>query len=210
MKKHTKQIISGVILFLIGIIIIPAFFCISIAIYIKCSTDLLATVGCPSWKTVKIETAGRYYIWNTTMVTSSTYFFVDAIMPRPIVYRLPEGITASLKAKETKNPVEFVATQSSMKRDKSYIDSAAYFEVSEPGIYIFSLSGTEPTMQFGFPSYSLGRSISNPRIIFKSLIVCFVLIITTAIAGLIFIIVGVINLIKAGKSESLDAGSSPA
>ena len=210
MKKHTRQIISGVGLFLVAIIIIPTIFCISIAIYIKSSTDLLATVGYPSERTVKIETTGRYYIWDTTMVTSSKYFFVDAMMPRPIVYRLPEGITASLKAKETKNPVELATTQSTTERDDSYIDSTVYFEVSEPGTYIFSLSGTEPTTQFGIPSYSLGKSISNPAVVYNSLIACLVLIITTAIAGLILIIVGIINLLKARKCERLDAGSSPA
>ncbi|MHC4988545.1 MAG: hypothetical protein ACYTFX_08645 [Planctomycetota bacterium] len=173
MKKHTRQIISGVGLFLVAIIIIPTIFCISIAIYIKCSTDLLATVGCPSRQTVKIETAGRYYIWDTTMVTSNTYFFVGAMMPRPNC--LPKGIMASLKAKESNRTVEFVSTQSTTEQDDSYIDSTVYFEVSEPGTYIFSLSGTEPTTQFGIPSYSLGKSISNPAVVYNSLIACLVL-----------------------------------
>ena len=69
------------------------------------------------------------------------------------------------------------------------------------------MSGIGNTGQFPV-SYSLGRSIFNPTVVYNSLVVCLVLILTTAIAGLIFIILGIMNLLKARKWERLDAGSS--
>ena len=63
MKKHTKQIISGVALLILGGIIIPVILFVPI-IWGLINEKPLATFIVPTEIEVSIEKEGKYYLWN--------------------------------------------------------------------------------------------------------------------------------------------------
>jgi hypothetical protein len=196
-KKHTKQITSGIILFILGGIVIPTIFCI-IAFTYFLSHKPLARFAIPGQTIVNIEESGRYYLWNDVHTTfnGKSYHATG---------EFPESLEISLLDNQDGDPVVFVSDTSMTFSDgNSYKISIGYFEVQEPATYILSvLGGTEEFVcSFGTSIFTLKNIL-----IFLG---TFGVTMLTGIIGFILIIIGIINLIKVKKHRSLDAGSSPA
>ena len=158
----------------------------------------LAKFTIPGQAIVTIEKHGRYYLWNDyqTVFEGRSYSSSE---------ELPGRLEISLLEKEAGDPIEFVSSQSiTSSSGDSHKNSVGYFEVDEPGCYILSVFGeTEPRV------CSFGKSFFNT----KSVLICMIvglLEILMGIAGFGLVLVGIINLIKARKSEKRFAGSSPA
>ncbi|MFZ9032949.1 MAG: hypothetical protein ACO21J_03245 [Anaerohalosphaeraceae bacterium] len=197
MKKHTKQIISGIALFILGAMIIPIVFVV--LLFTSLLNDKpLAKFTIPGQAMVTIEKHGRYYLWNDyhTVFESRSYSSSE---------ELPDGLEISLLENEDGDSVEFISNQSiTSSSGDSDKNSVGYFEVDEPGDYILSVFGEiEPRV------CSFGKSFFN----IKSVLICLVvglLEMLMGITGFVLVLIGIINLIKARKCEKLDAGSSPA
>jgi hypothetical protein len=111
----------------------------------------------------------------------------------------------SLIGNEVGNAIEFVSDQSiTSSSGDSHKNSIGYFEIDDLGIYILSVSGGT-----GLRVCSLGKSIFTLKNVFIFL-GTFVLAMLMGIGGFVFVLIGIMNLIKAQKHGKLDAGSSPA
>lgn len=189
MKNHTKQIISGILLFILGGIIVPALFFGTIFLFLLTEKPVARFI-IPAEIEVIIEKEGRYYLWNDyqTVFENRTYSMSK---------ELPNGLEISLREKTNDNVVEFT-------EDQSIISSTAnsrkiaigYYEIKQPAKYILSVSGkTEPRV------FSLGTSFFNANLFIIALIV-FPLEMLMGIGGFVLIVIGIINLVKAGKQNN--------
>ncbi|MHC4292486.1 MAG: hypothetical protein ACYSTR_09780 [Planctomycetota bacterium] len=196
MKKHTKQIISGVVLFILGGMIIPVIFVV--LVFTSLLNDKpLTKFTIPGQAIVTIEKQGRYYLWNDvhTVFEGKSY---------PATGEFPEGLEITLIENQDGGPVVFVSDTSitSLSSD-SHKNSIGYFEVDKPGVYILNVFGETELRVCSF-----GRSFFNTKSILICLTVGF-LEMLMGVGGFIFIVIGIINLIKAKRRDRLDAGSSP-
>ena len=183
MKKHTKQIISGITLFILGGIIIPTVFSAIVILY-AISSKPLAKFTIPGQATVNIEKQGKYYLWNDyqTVFDGKTYFNSED---------MPHGLDISLLEKQEGDSVEFIFEQSiSSSRGESHKNSIGYFEITKPGTYILSVLGeSEPRV------CSLGTSIYNLRNVFVFLgTSCLAGVM--GITGFVLVLVGFIGFVK--------------
>ena len=197
MKKHTKQIVAGVTLFVLGGMIIPTIFVVILFVCLL-NEKPLAKFTIPGQAIVTIEKQGRYYLWNDyqTVFEGRSYSSSE---------ELPGVLEITLLENKDGEPVEFVSSQSiTSSSGDSHKKSVGYFEVDEPGGYILSVFGeTEPRV------CSFGKTFFNT----KSVLICLIvglLEILMGITGFVLVLVGIINLIKARKSEKLCDGSTPA
>jgi hypothetical protein len=206
MKKHTKQIVSGVILFIFGAMVIPTVFCV-IAFMYSWANQPLARFVIPGSTFVTVEKESRYYLWNDyrTIYEGKTYSCSEDF---------PSGLEISLCATELLHesplemtmgdPVEFVSDQSiTSSVGDSHQNSVGYFEVHEPGSYLLSVSG-----ETGSRVCSFGTSIFNLRNVLIFL-ATFAVTMVTGLAGFLLVIIGILNLAKSRKSHP-DAEATPA
>lgn len=196
MKKHTKQIFSGVILFVVGAIIVPALFFGSLVFYLLTEKSIAKFI-IPAKTEVAIEKEGRYYVWNEyqTIFEGKTYSSSE---------ELPGGLEISLVDTKNGNAFEFVSDQSiTSSTGNSQKNAIGYFEIERPGEYTLSVSGeTSPRV------FSFGKSFLNANSIIIALIV-FPIEMLIGIGGFVLIIIGIINLVKDYKQKK-SASSAPA
>ena len=184
MKKHTKQIISGIVLFILGGIIIPSIF-FGIILLFLLKEKPVATFIIPAEIEVTIQKEGRYYLWNDyqTVFEGRIYSMSE---------ELPNGLEISLHKKTNNNLIEFVGDHSiTSSTANSKKIAIGYFEIEQPAEYILSVSGETPPRVF-----SLGASFFNANLFIIAIIV-FPLEMLMGIGGFILILIGIINLIKA-------------
>ena len=195
MKKYTKQIVSGVVLFILGGMIIPVVFVV--LLFTSLLNDKpLAKFTIPGQAIVTIEKHGRYYLWNDyqTVFEGRSYSSSE---------ELPGRLEISLLEKEAGDPIEFVSSQSiTSSSGDSHKNSVGYFEVDEPGSYILSVFGeTEPRV------CSFSKSFFNA----KSVLICMIaglLEMVMGIGGFVLIVIGVISIVKDYKQKKA-ASSAP-
>ena len=192
MKKHTRQITSGVILFILGGIIIPTAFGITIVVHVL-KEKPLAQFVVPGQATVTIEKPGRYYLWNDYQTTfEGTTYSTSTDFPGGLDISLLENQTGKKRSFKTNVSISS-STPDSAK------NSIGYFEVDQPATYILSVFGnTQPRV------CSFGTSIFNLKNVLAFLI-CSVFSIVIAIIGVVRVIVGLANLTKTKKQISQPA-----
>jgi hypothetical protein len=186
MKKHTKQILWGGILFVTGGFFIPLIIWIFVFISIF-NNQSLSTFLIPAIIEVSIEKEGRYYLWNDyeTVFEGKTYSVDEDI---------PHDITISLidKSGIKKSDIipDFSASSSSFGSNKK---SIGYFDIDKPGQYLLEVSGqTQPRVfSFGSEVFSLKRlaAIFTIEAVF----------IMAAISGFILVVIGLVNYFKDKK-----------
>ncbi len=189
MKKHTKQIISGAVLFILGAFIVPVIFIIYLFLSLL-SEKPLARFIFPNEVKVTIENKGKYYLWNEyeTIFEGRTYASSKY---------LPDGIQISLIDTLNGSDIKFISdfsiTSSGFNSEKK---SIGYFEIERPGNYILKVTGnSEPRI------LSLGKSLFSYKLIVEFFMV-FLLVMLMGIVGFLLIIMGIINYIKARRLEN--------
>ena len=187
MRKSTKQMILGLVLFVTGAIIIPTIFCISVALYLL-NNEPLAKFVIPGQTVVTIEEQGRYYLWNDyqTILNGRTYSSSE---------ELPDELEISLLENKTGNKVEFTPNQSmTSSAGDSHKNSIGYFEIDTPAIYILTISGefSSRVVSFEKSLFDLCNKLNTP--------VIFSVTILAHLVAFIFTIAGIINFVKARKN----------
>lgn len=187
MRKSTKQMISGLVLFVTGAIIIPTIFCISVALYLLNNKPLVKFI-IPGQTVVTIEEQGRYYLWNDyqTIFNGRTYSSSE---------ELPDELEILLLENKTGNKVEFTPNQSiTPSTGDSHKNSIGYFEIDTPATYILTISGESSARVVSFEKSLSGHlnALSSPAI--------FTARILAHLVAFIFTIAGIINLVKARKN----------
>ena len=189
MKKHTKKLITGVVLFVIGGLIAPSVITLLLFLHLL-NEKPLAQFLIPTEVKITIEKEGKYYVWNDhhTIFRGKTYAFSE---------EMPNNLEISLHEENNKKTIEFhgYSSISSMTGNSSK-SSIGYFEVSKPGVYTLIISGETIPRVFSF-----GKSFFNLKIFlcYFGTICSSVLI---AIGGIIFVVIGIVELCKAKKTMS--------
>ena len=196
MKKHTKQIVSGVVLFILGAMVIPGVFCI-IALEYTFTKKPLARFTIPGQAMVSIVKPGRYYVWNDVHTTFEGKSY-------PAAGEFPEDLEITLLENQDGDLIEFIPDRSiTTAMGDSLQNSIGYFEINEPESYTLSVTGTTEPLVCSF-----GTSIFDLKnvLIFLG---TFAVTMLTGLAGFLLVVIGIVNLVKS-KKKPLDAGSSPA
>jgi hypothetical protein len=186
MKKHTKQMLWGGILFVIGGLFVPliAWVVVFISIFNNRSLSMFLI---PAVVEISIEKEGHYYLWNDyeTVFEGKTYS-VDKEIPR--------DITISLIDKSGTNKSAIVPDLSvSSSSFGSNKNSIGYFDLDKPGQYLLEVSGQSQPRVFSFGSELFSMKRIAAMFIIGSASVM------TAILGFILIVTGLVNYFKDKK-----------
>ncbi len=187
MKKPGKQILTGVILFVLGAIVIPTAFTVLAFIH-AANCKPLAKFEIPAQATVTVEEPGRYYLWNNYQTVFEGKAYSDS-------RDVPDGLEFSLVDTQTGDAVEFMTNASiSVTSNNDEKNSIGYFEIDQPGDYTLSVSGsTLPRV------CSLGKTIFSLRNVL-AFIACFGFTMALGLGGFVLVIVGLVNLGKSRKN----------
>jgi hypothetical protein len=186
MKKHTKQMLWGGIIFVTGGLFAPLIIWVVVFISIF-NNQSLSTFLIPAIVEISIEKEGRYYLWNDyeTVFEGKTYSVDEEI---------PHDITISLmdKSGTKKSDIvpDFSTSSSSFGSNKK---SIGYFDIDKPGPYLLEISGqTQPRVfSFGIEVLPLKRLA-----VILAIEAVFIL---AAISGFILVVIGLVNYFKDKK-----------
>ena len=186
MKKHTKKIVTGIILFISGVIIVPLTITIFFFLFLL-NKKPLARFLIPAEIEVRIEKEGKYYLWNDYHTTFNGKAY-------PATGEIPDNLEISLNKKHSETSITFYSDQSiSSYTGESPKRSIGYFEIDESGIYLLNISGETTPLVFSF-----GKSLLNLKI-FLVIFMTGVSSMIMGFIGFIFIVIGIIELCKAKK-----------
>lgn len=189
MKKYAKQIISGAVLFILGGIIVPVIsFVFLFSGLLK--QKPLAKFVTPAEVELTIENKGKYYLWNEYQTTfeGRTYSTSE---------NLPDGIKISLTDLANGNDIELITDFSiSSSSTSSKNNSIGYFKIEKPGKYILNVAGDSSPRVLSFGTSLFGLNF------FLTIITVFLLEMSMGIGGFVLIVIGIINLAKAGKTKN--------
>ena len=193
MKKWSKQLVLGGILFVLGGMVIPSVLGVIIFMHAYNSKPL-TQFAIPGHATVSVKEAGRYYLWNDyqTIFEGKTYSCSEDF---------PGGIEISLFENNTGIVVDFIPDQSiSSSCGKACKNSIGYFDVDEPANYVLTVDGNTETR-----ICSLDKAFFTLKKVLIFL-TCFVFEMSIGITGFVFIVLGVINLCKSRKKDETFSG----
>ena len=188
MEKPTKLLVSGIVLFVGGII---ASFILAISAFLPFLTREPDTrLLIPGSMEIKIESAGRYYLWNChqTVYQGKTYSKSEDI---------PDNLTISLKTKDGGSHVDIIGHSSiTMSFDSSSQKSIGYFDIAHPGDYILDVQGESEPRVFSFGR--LGFSFATLFLtMFIGMSLCFLM----STVGFVLGVIGVVGIVKRFTSK---------
>lgn len=188
MKKSTKKIITGIILWLLGGVILPFVIFVPVVLFILTEKPLLQFI-IPAEIEVAIEKPGEYYVWNDHHTTFEGKTYANS-------EEVPGNLEISLIEKESENSIPFQSDRSiSSQGGSAKKGSVGRFQVDKPGNYVLEISG-QPSLPHVF---SFGKSFLT----FKTLVIIFVSGLSSMIMGVVgfvFMVVGIIQLCKEKKA----------
>ncbi len=180
MKKHTKQILWGGVLFIAGGLLIPLIMWCFVFMSIF-RTPLLSTFLIPASIEITIEKEGRYYLWNDyeTVFEGKTYS-VDKEIPQGIDIQLIGMKTSEKIAIHPDLSIYFSGFGSCQR-------SIGYFDITSPGTYLLEItSQTQPRI------FSFGQNKFSLKLIISMFIIGGVSILV-AVAGFILMLIGTVS-----------------
>ena len=145
MKKPMKLLISGVILFVGGIIayaILMIYLFLPLWNVLICNDDIQFLI--PGSVEIEIEDEGRYYLWNDyqTVYEGKTYSLPEEV---------PDNLIISLKTKDGALHYDIIGkTSISSSSYPTSKKSIGYFDITVPGDYILEVKGESKPRVFSF------------------------------------------------------------
>ena len=186
MAPGSKTLITGIILFILGMIVITMVMPILLYDLIDDSNGEQFRV--PGSTQIIVEEPGRYYLWNNyqTVFEGKSYNRSKTI---------PDGMEFKISNKETSKPFDFVTHLSiSSNRGTSSSNSIGYVDVLSPGrVDIEIVGGGEERI------FSFSRSVFTPLL---ALIVCGALLsMAISFIGFGLFIWGIVKRVNSKKND---------
>lgn len=187
MEKPGKQILWGVILFVLGAMVIPVVFVVAAFVH-AAGCKPLAKFVIPAQVTVTVEQPGRYYLWNNYQTVFEGKSYSDSPS-------FPDGLEISLIENQTGTAVAFLTNASiSVTSNNDQKNSIGYVEIEQSGDYTLSVTGSTPPRVC-----SLGKTIFSLRNVLAFL-ACFGFTMAIGLAGFVLVIVGLVNVSRSRKN----------
>ncbi len=180
---------------ILGIILCAAAFIVPLTLVIPMISALAnGTVEfeAPGELEVTVEEPGRHYVYHEYVIV-----FKGRSYSRD--KGLPDGVTFSLTGAESGEsfPMQTDSSFSFSTGERQNV-SVGYFEVEQPGDYILRIGGLDEPRIFSF-----GPALfENFASFFVQLIVGFMLVIATMIAGILLIVFGIIALVRQSNNPT--------
>jgi len=190
MKKPKKLFISGIILFVGGIIayaILMIYLYLPLWTFLICNDDIQFLI--PGSVEIEIEDEGRYYLWNDyqTVYEGKTYS-----MPEEV----PDNLIISLKTKDGALHYDIIGkTSISSSSYPTSKKSIGYFDITVHGDYILEVKGESKPRVFSFRQFNYD-TLEFAMVLGIGGAVCFLII----FAGFAIGVVGVVKMVKAKRS----------
>ena len=190
MKKPIKLLISGIILFVGGIIayaILMIHLYLPLLIFLICNDDIQFLI--PGTVEIEIEDEGRYYLFNDfqTVYEGKTYSKPEEV---------PDNLIISLKTKDGSLDYDIIRMDSfTTSSGSTSRKSIGYFDITVPGNYILEVKGeTKPRVfsfrQFNYDTVEFAMVLGIGGGV--SLLIIF--------AGFALGVVGIVKIVKAKRS----------
>ena len=179
MKTGTKLIILGVALILLGTVVLPT--AIILPAILSNSTETKFIV--PGNAQVKVDEAGKYYLWNNyqTIFKGKSYNRAKTI---------PDGLEIIITDAETGNQFNFVGSGSMTSSNGSNAKSTiGYIEITSPCTIDIEVTGNSENQVFSFSESLLLKMMGR---IFGGIVLAFI----CGMAGIGLIVWGIIKLEK--------------
>lgn len=190
MKKPIQLLISGIILFVGGIIayVLVVLFSFILALLPLWTGDPDIQFLIPGTVEVKVEEEGKYYLWHDyqTVYQGKTYSKPEEV---------PDNLTISLKTKDGSLHFNIIGkTSITMSFNSTSKKSIGYFNITHPGDYILEVQGeSEPRV------FSFGQLDFDFALIFLTMFivgpVCFLI----SLVGFVLAVIGTVKMVKAKR-----------
>ena len=189
MKKLKTLLISGIILFVGGIIaytLLMIFLFLPLWTFLICNEDIQFLI--PGTIEIEIEDEGRYYLWNDyqTVYEGKTYSKTEEV---------PDNLIISLKTKDGALHYDIIGKNSiTTSSDSTSRKSIGYFDITVPGDYILEVKGESEPRVFSF------RQLNYDTVVFAMRMgiggsVCLLII----FAGFALGVVAIVKMVKAKR-----------
>ncbi len=187
-RKPIKLLISGIILFVGGIIAYTLF---TIFLFLPLWTLLIyndyVQFLVPGSVEIEIEDEGRYYLWNDyqTVYEGKTYSKPEEV---------PDNLIISLKTKDGALHYDIIGkTSISTSSDSTSRKSIGYFDITVPGDYILEVKGETDPGLFSFRQFNYDTKLAMVMGIGEgvSLLIIF--------AGFALGVVAIVKIVKARR-----------
>jgi hypothetical protein len=189
MKKPKTLLISGIVLFVGGIIayaILMTFLFLPLWTLLICNDDIQFLI--PGTVEIEIEDEGRYYLWNDykTVYEGKSYSKPEEI---------PDNLIISLKTKDGALDYDIIGkTSISRSSDSTSRKSIGYFDVTVPGDYILEVKGESKPRVFSFGQFNYD-TVEFAVFLGIGGTVCLLMI----FAGFALGVVGIVKMVKAKR-----------
>jgi len=184
MKTGLLSLLSGILIFLLGIVGIPAW----VILHFLLAPSLDSQFLVPGRIEVRIEEPGRYYLWNDFQtVFNGTTFSASEVLPTGYVIRIvgPDG-----------GELPFIAdTSISSSIGSSSKNSIGYVNVNAPAKLAVEVGGAVPPRVFSFARFTLFGTLATVAAALGGIaILC--------LAGLALAVFGIVRIVRARKTAA--------
>ncbi len=192
MKKSTKKgltfIFVGLGLFVFGGFLLPMIFGVSIYFVLK-SSENMERFLVPGQTEVRVEEAGRYYLWNDheTILDGRKYSHAAHI---------PDGVEIQVEDDAGQN-LKFHTNSSISMGGSGQKKSIGYVELEEPGPVRIVVSGEMDKRVFSFGPSSFSTLIGM-------MVISFALTGVMLLSAIICFVIGIIKMVKASREPQAD------